>query len=168
MTPHPQARPLRALRRAAGAVLLAALAGAALAQGNPATLFAKPEDALAYRQGIFRLSEHHFRRLNASVLGRLPADPQRDLFDARMVALLAKLPFQAFVPGSDDASLPHSRARSLVWSAAPRFQDSATAWQVKADALPAAVQAGDLAALKKLVQETGSVCKKCHEQFRDP
>lgn len=166
MTELLPARPGR-IRHAVAALLLAGLATGALAQGNPATLFAKPEDALAYRQSIFRLSEHHFRRLNASVLGRLPADAQRDLLDARMVALLAKLPFQAFVPGTDDASLAHSRARPLVWSAAPRFQQGAADWQAKADALPAAVQAGDVAALRKLVLDTGSVCKKCHEQFRD-
>ena len=155
----------RRVRTLLAAVLLG-IGSAALAQQNAPATFTRPEEALAYRQSAFRLLEFHFSRLNASSLGRLPADPRRDQLDARMVALLMRLPFSAFVPGTDTAQLPGSRAKPLVWSAAPRFHESTAAAQARADALPGAVQAGDIGALRKLLLDTGAVCRKCHEQFR--
>lgn len=144
------------------AMALGAVAAAVQAQTVP---FAKVEDAVAYRKGAFEVMESHFSHLNAMALGRLPFDKQAAALDADTVAMLAKLPFQAFVPGSEHAG--NTRANEFVWKATPRFHEGAQNLQQKTALLPAAARAGDVAALKKLMLETGAICRKCHDQFRN-
>lgn len=148
--------------RAAGAALLAMAAGAATAQTAD---FAKPEDAIAYRKGAFNVLESHFSHLNAMALGRIAFDPQAAALDADTVARLAPLPFRAFGAGTGPA--PGTRANELIWTAAPRFASDRDDFLGKAARLPELARAGDIAALKKAMLDTGASCRKCHEQFRN-
>ena len=77
-------------------MIVAIVAGAAYAQ------FAKPEDAIRYRQSVMTLIVHHFKQMGAVVQGK--ADYDRASFEdnAKLLHTLSMLPWDAFMmPGSD-------------------------------------------------------------------
>ncbi len=146
--------------------LVAGLGFASLGASAQWMTFPKAEDAVAYRKGAFEVMEHHFSRLSAMALKRIPWDQAQAVDDAEVVMVMSRLPFHAFVPGSG-APLVNTRANEFVWTATPRFQASAQQLREKVDKLPAAARAGNLDELKKLVVDAGSTCRKCHDQFRN-
>ena len=148
------------------AVLVAGLGFSSVAASAQWMTFPKAEDAVAYRKGAFKVMEHHFSRLSAMALKRIPWDQAQAVEDANVVMVMARLPFHGFVPGSG-APLVNTRANEFVWTARPRFDASAQQLREKVDKLPAAARAGDLDVLKKLVIDAGSTCRKCHDQFRN-
>ena len=84
-----------ALVAAAFAATLLASPFAAQAQ------FAKPEDAIKYRQGAFTVMAAHFGRIGAMVNGRVPYDAKAAAENAAVVVAVSKLPMVAFGPGTD-------------------------------------------------------------------
>ena len=144
---------------------ISAVTATTYAQTSQWVQFQKAEDAVAYRQASFRLMETHFSRLSKMASGTLPYDARLAMEDAAAVKMLSRLAFTAFVPNTA-APTHKSRSNDLVWSAHQRFSDSAQTLRVAADQMPVAVQAGDIGRLRKLASEAGSVCRKCHDQFR--
>ena len=79
-----------------------ALAAAAVTLAAPASAqFAKPEDAIKYRQSSLFVMAQHFGRIGAMVNGRAPFDAKAAAENADIVMDMAKLPFVAFGPGTD-------------------------------------------------------------------
>ena len=79
--------------------VLAALAWvpAALSLSTPAAAqFAKPEDAIRYRQSALFVLGQHFTRLGAMANGRVPFDAKLAQENADVVAAMARLPWAAF------------------------------------------------------------------------
>ena len=77
-------------------VIFGVLIGVAYAQ------FAKPEDAIKYRQSVMFIIAQHFGRLGAMVKGKQPFDQKTFASNAAVIENLAGLPWEAFlVPGSD-------------------------------------------------------------------
>ena len=82
--------------------LPAALALAAATLAFPAhAQFAKPEDAIKYRKASLSVMGTHFSRLGAMANGRVPFDAKVAAENAALVDTLAKLPWDAFGPGTD-------------------------------------------------------------------
>jgi cytochrome c556 len=124
--------------------------------------FAKPEDAIKYRQSAFSVLGNHFGRLGAMVNGRVPYDAKIAADNAALVATLAKLPGGAFPVGSESGL--NTRAKPEIWKDNAKF---AAAFDKMVDAtgkLPAA--AGDPAALKTAFGAVGATCKACHDDYR--
>ena len=63
--------------------------------------FAKPEDAIKYRKAGFTLMATHFGRLGAMAQGKAPFDAKAAAESGEVLAVVSKLPFTAFVDGSD-------------------------------------------------------------------
>lgn len=125
--------------------------------------FAKPEDAIKYRQSAMFLMNQHAGRLGAMVQGKVPWDGAQAAGNAELVATLAKLPWPAFVAGSDKGD---TRAKPDIWSDNAKFTANAQKLQEETAKLVAAAKSGDQAATKAVFGEVGRTCKGCHDQFR--
>lgn len=138
---------------------LVVLAGPASAQ------FAKPEDAIKYRQGALTVMGAHFGRIGAMANGRVPFDAKVAADNADIVASMAKLPWAAFGPGTDKASIP-TRAKAEIWTDQAKFKESSDQLVAESTKLAAAAKTGNLDALKTAFTATAGTCKSCHDAFR--
>ncbi|MGE0803074.1 MAG: cytochrome c [Lautropia sp.] len=142
------------------------LLAAALAIGIPAIAvaqFAKPEDAIRYRQSALFIMGEHFGRIGAMATDKIPFDPAVAKSDAAVIATVSRLPWAGFVPGSDKGA---TKARPEIWANPDKF---AAAQKRLADAVPtlvAAADTGDQAKIRGAVTEVFSACRNCHGDFR--
>ena len=140
------------------------LSSAALAASLPAAAqFQKPEDAVKYRQSAMTLMSAHVGRIAAMAGGKVPFDAAAAKANADVVATLSRLPFSAFVPGSD---VGQTRAKPEIWVEQDKFRAAAGALQDAVGKLQVATQAGNLDQIKAAVGEVGKSCKSCHDQYR--
>lgn len=149
----------RQLMIAACAALPLCVALSSQAQPQP-----RPEQAIKYRQSVMTLMGSHFGRLGGMAQGRIPFDATVAAENAQLVAMLSKLPFNSFGPGTDKG-LPH-RAKPEVWSESAKFKEAAEAFQAEIPKLEAAGKSGDLAQIKAAVGAVGKTCKACHDSFQ--
>lgn len=143
-------------------ILAAAVALAALSPLAAQAQFAKPEDAIKYRQSAFTVMGSHFGRLGAMANGRVPFDAKVATDNANLVATLARLPGAGFGAGTETGL--NTRAKPEIWKDTAKFQ---AAYEKMLDAtskLPAA--ANDPAMLKTAFGAAAATCKGCHDDFR--
>lgn len=150
---------MKAFTCIAAAATLLALAAPASAQ------FAKPEDAVKYRQSALSVMGTHFGRLGAMANGKVPFDAKVAADNAELVAVMAKLPWAGFGPGTDMDS--RSKAMSEVWTEQAKFKASADKLIAESTKLAAAAKTGNLDALKTSFAATADTCKSCHDAFRN-
>lgn len=140
----------------------AALLGATLAL-PAAAQFAKPEDAIKYRRAAFTVMSTHFGRVAAMSSGKIPFDAKAAADNAEIATLMSKLPFVAFVPGTDKGE---TRAEPKIWTETDKFDAAAKTMQDAMARLDVAAKGGNLDAIKAAVGETGKSCKACHDNYR--
>jgi len=151
------------MKRLAPTLLMtAALFGAAIAL-PAAAQFAKPEDAIKYRKGAFTVMGTHFGRLAAMANGRIPFDAKVAAENAEIATFMSKLPYAAFVPGSDKGD---TKAEPKIWTEMDKFNAAAGKMQDEMAKLNVAAKGGNLDAIKAAVGETGKSCKACHDNYR--
>src|SRR6476620_4825965 len=97
------------------ATLAAAFAAPASAQ------FAKPEDAVKYRQSVMFIMSQHFGRIGAMVNGRVPYDAKAAVANAELVSEVSHLPWPAFVAGTD--KLSQTKAKPDIWGEPAKFKE---------------------------------------------
>lgn len=131
---------------------------------SAAAQFAKPEDAVRYRKAAFTLMGNHFVRVAAMANGRVPFDPAQAIDSSEIAAYVSRLPYRAFVDGSEKGE--ETQARPEVWSDKARFSAAAERSQRDLAALSAAAKSGDLARIKAAVGTASQSCKGCHDDFR--
>lgn len=124
--------------------------------------FAKPEDAIKYRQSAFSLIGAHFGRIGAMVNGRVPYDAKIAADNAALVATLSRLPGGAFPAGSESGM--NTRAKPEIWRDNAKFVAAYEKMVAEVGKLPAA--AGDAGALKTAFGAAAASCKACHDDFR--
>jgi cytochrome c556 len=126
--------------------------------------FAKPEEAVAYRQAVMKVNGHHFNSLGAMVKGSTPYDPAAAASDAQVVAMMASVPWAAFaVAGSDQGE---TRLKSSALAEKDKFMAAADAFQAASAKLRDLAGAGDEAALKAQFGAVAQTCKDCHRAYR--
>jgi cytochrome c556 len=142
-----------------------ALAAAALMLASTASAqsFQKPEDAIRYRQGAFRVLAAHFGALGAMANNRAPFDAQAAARHADVIAALAPLPFHAFGNGTDKGE---TRARGEIWSEQAKFRGATDKMQAEVTKLAAAAKTGNLDNIKATFGAAAGSCKACHDDFR--
>ncbi len=146
---------------------LACIAAAAtlLALSAPASAqFAKPEDAIKYRQSAFSVMGTHFGRVGAMANGKAPFDAKAAAENAAVVAEMAKLPWAAFGPGTGEGK---SKAMAEIWTEQAKFKEGADKLVAESAKLEAAAKTGNLDALKTAFAATAGTCKSCHDSFRN-
>ncbi len=145
------------LRMVAAAVIGLALALPAAAQ------FAKPEDAIKYRRAALTVMGRHFGIVAGMAGGKIPFDAKAAAENAEIATMMSKLPFVAFVEGSDKGD---TKAEPKIWTEMDKFRAAATKMQEAMAKLDVAAKGGNLDAIKVAVGETGRSCKACHDSYR--
>lgn len=139
-----------------------ALAAACAVMSLPAAAqFAKPEDAIKYRQSALFVMGQHFGRLGAMTNGRVPYDAAAAAANAEVVADMAKLPWAGFGAGTEGG-----KAKPEVWKEAAKFKEHQDKVIAETGKLVVAAKAGNIDALKAQFGPTGASCKACHDSFR--
>ena len=141
-----------------------AIAAAACALAAPASAqFAKPEDAVKYRQSALFVMSQHFGRIGAMVNGRAPYDAKAALENAETVENMSHLPWAGFVPASEGIS---QKAKPEIWKEQAKFKERNEALMGETAKLVAAAKTNNLDNLKAAFQSTAGTCKACHDDFR--
>ena len=140
-----------------------AAAAALLATGASAQSFQKPEDAIKYRQGAFRVMGAHFGALGAMANGRAPFDAAAASRHADVIALVSHLPFAGFVPGSEKGE---TRAKPEIWIEPAKFKGNAEKMQDAVGKLATAAKSGNLDTMKAACGPAAQTCTACHDDFR--
>ena len=152
------------MHRVARLVVPAAIAAATTFVALPASAqFAKPEDAIKYRKAAFTVMATHFGRVAAMANGRIPFDAKAAAENAELATTMSKLPFVAFIPGTDKGE---TKAEAKIWSEPDKFKTTAETMQNEMLKLNAAAKTGSLDAIKAAVGDTGKSCKSCHDNYR--
>ena len=142
------------------AALVATLPVIASAQSQ----FSRAEDAVKYRQSALFIIGQHFGRVGAMVTDKAPFNAEAAKVSAQIVASMAGLPWEGFVPGSEKAG--NTKAQPAVWSQPDKFKAASERLIGQAPKFAAAAQTGDKAQLKTAFEETFAACRNCHQDFR--
>jgi cytochrome c556 len=147
-------------------LLSLAVGGGLLAPVAPAhAQFAKPEDAIKYRQSAMTLIGNHMGGINAQLKSGSP-NVQVIQASAALVETLSKLPFEAFIPGSESGGNPPTRAKPELFKDAAKVKSLAEKMQSEVTKLAATAKGGDLNAIRAQFGEVGKACKSCHDDYR--
>ena len=142
-----------------------AIAAAACALSAPASAqFAKPEDAVKYRQSVMFVMSQHFGRVGAMANGRVPFDGKVAADNAEIVAEMAKLPWPGFSANTDKLS---QKAKSEIFSEQAKFKDHGDKLQAESVKLVAAAKTNNLDNLKAQFGNAAATCKACHDNYRN-
>jgi cytochrome c556 len=142
-----------------------AIAVSAVSLCAPASAqFAKPEDAIKYRQSALFVMQQNYSRVAAMAAGKAPFDAKVAADSAAVAEYTAKLPWVAFGDGTDKGR--DHRSKAEVWSDKAKFNEYAEKSQVEMAKLNAAAKTGSLDAIKTAVGAVGGTCKTCHDAFR--
>ena len=150
---------MKAFTRIAAAATLIVLCASASAQ------FAKPEDAIKYRQSALFVMGQHFGRIGAMASGKAPFDAKAAADNAEIVAEMAKLPWVGFLAGTDKGG--NTKAKPEIWTEQAKFKESSEKLMAETAKLSAAAKTGNLDTLKTAFAATADTCKSCHDTFRN-
>ncbi|MBV7485715.1 cytochrome c [Bordetella sp. BOR01] len=123
--------------------------------------FAKPADAIKYRQSALTLIGSHFGRMQPVMKGQAPYDAAQIKANVQILNTLAELPWAAFGPGTEGGE-----ARPEVWSDAAGFQQKRDRLKENLAKLTAAADSGDLDKVRAAFGDVGASCKACHDSYR--
>lgn len=141
-----------------------ALAAVAVTMSMPAAAqFAKPEDAVKYRKSVMFVMQQNFARVGAMASGKAPFDAKVAAESAAVAEFMSRLPWPAYVEGTDKGD---TRAKSEIWKEPAKFKGHAEKLQAEMVKFAAAAKSGNLDSIKTAVNETGGVCKTCHDAYR--
>ncbi len=141
----------------------ASLAALTLGTALPAAAqFAKPEDAIKYRQSALRVMGTHFGRIGAMVNGRVPFDAAAAQQNAEIATMMSSLPWQGFGAGTEGG-----KAKPEIWKESAKFKELSDDMGKKMIALNAAAKTGNLDNIKTAFGATGASCKACHDAFQE-
>lgn len=125
--------------------------------------FVKPDDAIKYRQSALFVMQQNFGRVAAMAAGKVPFDAKLAAESADVAAYMSKLPWAAFVDGSDKGN---TKAKPQIWAEKTKFMEYAEKMQAEMTKLDAAAKTGNLDSIKAAVGAVGSSCKTCHDAYR--
>jgi cytochrome c556 len=117
--------------------------------------FAKPEDAVKYRQSALFVMAQHFGRIGAMANGRVPFDGAAAAANAEVVADMAKLPWAGFGAGTDKISQK------------AKFKEHSDKLVAETAKLLAAAKTNNLDNLKAAFGPAANTCKACHDAYRN-
>ena len=143
---------------------LAAAAALVTLSAPAAAQFAKPEDAINYRQSAYSVMGTHFGRIGAMANGKIPFDAKAAADNADIVVTMSKLPWVAFGPDTDKGG--NTKAKPEIWTEQAKFKDGADKMQAEVVKLAAAAKTGNLDTLKTAFSATADTCKACHDAYR--
>lgn len=146
--------------------LTAASVAAALTLGLGAVqsvhAFDEHEATIDYRQGVMRAIGGNVGAFAAVVVDGADFGDNLKMHTSQLVALTADIP-ALFPEGSD---FPDTDAKEEIWDDWDRFVELANDTRDAAEALHAAVEAGDEDEFPIRFRNLGQSCQACHDDFR--
>ena len=130
----------------------------------PHAMAQKAEDAIKYRQGVFRVIGWNFGSMAAMAKGKKPYDAAVFARNAEIVAFMSKLPLEGFTPGSETGD---TRAKPEIWLDMDDFKAELEKMQQEVAALEKVAKTGNFDASKDQLGEAGQACKACHDKYRE-
>ncbi|WP_432697285.1 c-type cytochrome [Marinobacterium sp. YM272] len=138
-----------------------------LGSASPLLHAADPEDAVAFRQGVFRAMGWNFGPMGAMIQGRKPFDAEAFAQGAERVALLASMAPEGFVEGTGIQDGFDTRLRDEYWYQQDHFNKLMTQMIEKAEDFSRQVGEGkDREALRPAFGQLAKSCKSCHDEYR--
>ncbi|SOD89625.1 c-type cytochrome [Caenispirillum bisanense] len=122
------------------------------------------EAAVKYRQNNMKAVGAYMQNTVAVLKGEVPYAEQLEA-NALGLAAAAKLSPAAFKTDTSGSDVK-TTAKADIWQNWEKFEGGLTMMAERSDALVAAVQGGDKAAIGQAVQAVGETCKTCHDNFR--
>ena len=143
---------------------IAAVAALVTLSAPAAAQFAKPEDAIKYRQSSLSVMGTHFGRIGAMANGRVPFDAKVAADNADIVVVMSKLPWVGFGPGTETGG--NTKAKPEIWTEQAKFKENSDKLIAESTKLAAAAKTGSLDTLKTAFAATADTCKTCHDAYR--
>ena len=126
--------------------------------------FAKPDDAIEYRQSVMTIFGHHMGQMGAMVMGKKPYEKHEFSHNATIVEMLSTLPWEAFMtPGSDKGK---TALKSSAFKEKDKFLAKAKTFETEIRKLVKAAGGDDFNAIKAQFGGVGKSCKSCHDDYR--
>jgi cytochrome c556 len=125
--------------------------------------FRNPEAAIKYRQSVMSVQGFHLGRIGAMVNNRVPFDAKVVAEDAAVLDVIDKLPFIAFVDGSDKGD---TKAKPAIWTERAKFNELARKLQDETAKLNAAAKTGNLEQIRPAFGAVAQACKACHDSYQ--
>ncbi len=123
--------------------------------------FAKPEDAIKYRQSSLFVMQQNFAHIAAMAKGKEPFDAKAAARYAEVATFVSKLPWAGFTADSKGG-----KASDDIWTESAKFNAGIKEMLTEMEALNSAAKSGSLDAIKAAVGKVGASCKSCHDDFR--
>ncbi|WP_018935613.1 cytochrome c [Thioalkalivibrio sp. ALJ24] len=140
-----------------------ALLGALMMTGTAQAV--DPEDAIEYRQGVFKAFSWNFGPMAGMAQGEIPFNEEMFLQRADQLARLADMPWQGF---TEDSDLGDTDAKMEVWEDADTFEQKIEEFKEEVAALEALIDEGaEEMQLRRQAGNIGQSCQACHDSFRD-
>lgn len=143
-------------------IALVLAASTLLASVSAQAQFAKPEDAIKYRQSALTVMANHTGRIGAMVAGRVPFDAKVAQDNAAVIATVAALPWAGFGAGTEGG-----KAKANIWTEAAKFKGNSDKLAADAVRLDAAAKSGNLDQVRTAFAAYAGNCKTCHDDFRN-
>jgi len=154
----------RPLMMSALAVVLVALAGVVLhaqAQEKPPS---KAEQAIKYRQSVYKVILWNFGPVAGMAQGKIPYDAADFARRAERVATMAPMLLEGYPAGS--ATGTTTRAHPEIWEHMDEFTELMKAMEGKAATFATIAKDGDFEKSRAAFVELADACKACHEKYR--
>jgi cytochrome c556 len=127
--------------------------------------FAKPEEAIKYRQSAYTIMGAQMSKIAAQLKSDKPdvAQIQRS---AAIVDFVSQLPGEGFVPGSEKGGNPPTRAKPEIFTD-PKVREVGQAMRAEVSKLAEVAKGGDIASIRTQFQATAKSCDNCHDNYRN-
>lgn len=126
---------------------------------------AKPEDAIKYRQGAYKVMGWNFGPMAAMVKGEKPYDKDAFARNAGILEFASKLPIEGYGPGTDKGA--DTKAKPEIWARMDDFKAKMNKMNEETAKLAAIAKTGSFDEIKKQFGATGGSCKACHDDYRN-
>ena len=126
--------------------------------------FAKPEDAIKYRQSVMNIIGYQMGQMGSVVTGKKPYEKQEFSHYAIIEEMLSTLPWEAFMTAGTDKG--NTALKSSALSKKDKFMAKAKTFETEIQKLVKAAAGDDFNAIKAQFGEVGKSCKSCHEDYR--
>lgn len=146
------------------ALRVAVVSGLMVCGVAPLAQAADPEEAIEYRQGIFEAFAWNFGPMGAMVKGKMPYDQAVVTRNAKRLAMLSDMPWEAF---TEDSDFGDTDAKPEIWSQRSEFESRIEAFEKEAGKLAEVAAQGDRKAFRTQFGEVAKACKGCHDDFRE-
>lgn len=154
----------RPMMLSALAIVLVALAGVVLrAQGQDKPP-SKAEQAIKYRQSVYKVILWNFGPAAGMAQGKSPYDAADFARRAERVATMAPMLLEGYPAGSAIGTT--TRARPEIWEHMDEFTKLMRDMEGKAAAFATIAKDGDFEKSRAAFVELADACKACHEKYR--